>query len=95
MSIEKLASKYMASVEHVFDQIKVADTSPNFDLNSVRNVVNSARAYLDDAKYYKKQKKFEVSLASAAYCEGLLDALKMLGVVKFEWSVRKKGKKEK
>jgi len=48
-----------------------------------------AKAYLQDAKYYRDGKRFDVSLASVAYCEGLLDALKMLGAVKFEWPARK------
>jgi len=45
---------------------------------------------LKDAKYYKDEKKFETSLTSIAYCEGLLDALRLLGVVKFEWPTKKK-----
>jgi hypothetical protein len=56
--------------------------------------VDASKAYLEDAKYYREKKKFEVSLTSVAYCEGLLDALRMLGVVKFEWPTRKKIKKE-
>jgi hypothetical protein len=40
---------------------------------------------LEDAKYYKDQKRFETSLTSVAYCEGLLEALRLLGAVKFEW----------
>ena len=51
----------------------------------VKKVLEFAKAYLEDAKYYKKEKKFETSLVSIAYCEGLLDALKMLQMVKFEW----------
>ncbi|MEM2104245.1 MAG: DUF357 domain-containing protein [Candidatus Bathyarchaeia archaeon] len=51
-------------------------------------VVELAKAYLQDAKYYSESKQFEVSLASIAYCEGLLDALKMLGAVKFEWPAK-------
>jgi len=45
---------------------------------------------VEDAKYYKLQKKLEVSLTSIAYCEGLLDALKLLGAVKFEWPTNQK-----
>jgi hypothetical protein len=52
-----------------------------------------AKAYLEDARYYREKKKFEVSLTSIAYCEGLLDALRLLGAVKFEWPTRKKGGK--
>jgi len=52
-----------------------------------------AKAYLQDAKYYRDEGKLEVSLASVAYCEGLLDALKMLGMVKFEWPRKKEEEK--
>jgi hypothetical protein len=54
-------------------------------LDDVRRVVELAKAYLQDAKYYRDRGKLEVSLASVAYCEGLLDTLKMLGMVRFEW----------
>jgi FAD synthetase len=61
-------------------------TSPiNMHVENVQKVLDCAKAYLEDARYYREKKKFEVSLASVAYCEGLLDALKLLGVVSFEW----------
>ncbi len=41
-----------------------------------------------DAKYYKAQGKLETSLTSIAYCEGLLDALRLLGAVEFEWPAK-------
>ncbi|MEM3694926.1 MAG: DUF357 domain-containing protein [Candidatus Bathyarchaeia archaeon] len=88
MSLEELVSKYIASAEHVFCGIEVAKNIVNLDASSVRKVLDFAKAYLEDAKYYRDRKKFEVSLASIAYCEGLLDALKLLGAVKFEWQTR-------
>jgi hypothetical protein len=39
------------------------------------------------------EKNLETSLTSIAYCEGLLDALKLLGAVKFEWPARIERKK--
>ena len=51
-------------------------------LERVLEIVESAKAYLEDAKYYRKKGKLEVSLTSIAYCEGLLDALKLLGAIK-------------
>jgi FAD synthetase len=90
MSLEKLVSKYMASTEHVLSRMEIAGSSVNLNVDDVTKVVESAKAYLEDAKYYRKRKKFEVSLASVAYCEGLLDALKLLGAVKFKWPIRKK-----
>jgi len=49
------------------------------------SVLSYANDYLEDAKYYKAQGNFETSLTSVAYCEGILDALKLIGAVKFEW----------
>jgi len=88
MSLEGLVSKYIASAEHVFCEAEVVENTFSLNVESVRKVLDFARAYLEDAKYYRDKKKFEVSLASVAYCEGLLDALKLLGAVKFEWSTR-------
>jgi hypothetical protein len=93
MSLEKLVSKYIASAEHAFGELEIVETSKSFDAKGVRDVVNLAKAYLEDAKYYRDEKRFEVSLASVAYCEGLLDALKMLGVAKFEWPAKERSEK--
>jgi FAD synthetase len=89
MSLSELASKYIRSAEHVFDKIEVTESALTLDLVRVRNVVDFAKAYLKDARYYREKKKFEVSLTSIAYCEGLLDALRMLGAVRFEWPTGK------
>jgi hypothetical protein len=90
MSWEKLASKYIATAEQVFTELQVMDVCVNVDVADVREVLEFARAYLEDAKYYKDKGKFEVSLTSIAYCEGLLDALRLLGAVKFEWPAKRK-----
>ena len=39
-----------------------------------------------DALYYNDQKEFETALVSISYCEGLLDALRLLRMVEFQWS---------
>lgn len=95
MSLEELASKYIASAEHVFGTMEIVEGCTCLSMDSVKRVVESARAYLQDAKYYMEKKRFEVSLASIAYCEGLLDALKILGTVKFEWPTRKEERRRK
>ena len=95
MSLEKLVSKYIASTEHVLKNMETVENSMNIDAESVRKVVEYVKAYLEDAKHYRNRKKFEVSLASVAYCEGLLDSLKLLGAVKFEWPVKRERRREK
>jgi FAD synthetase len=95
MSLKELVSKYITSAEHVFCELEIAEIRINIDVSGITKVVESAKAYLEDAIYYRDQKRFGVSLASVAYCEGLLDALKLLKAVNFEWPAEKKAKSGK
>ena len=85
MSLETLVSKYIASAEKVLSEMRQNRGSIMIDEENISRVVESVSAYLEDAKYYKTQKRLETSLTSVAYCEGLLDALRLLGAVNFEW----------
>jgi hypothetical protein len=85
MSLEALTSKYIASTEKVLKEIQRIKGAINVTEENIVNILSYVNNYLEDAKYYKAQKRFETSLTSIAYCEGLLDALKLLGAVKFEW----------
>ena len=60
---------------------------------TVAAVLCWATDYLEDAKYYKAQGKLETSLTSIAYCEGLLDALRLVGAVEFEWPTKQQTQK--
>jgi hypothetical protein len=85
MNLDVLVSKYIDSAEKVLTEMQLTKDPLTIDDARVNEVVGWVKAYLEDAKYYKAQKKLETSLTSIAYCEGLLDALKLLGAVKFEW----------
>jgi FAD synthetase len=85
MSLEALVSKYIGSTEKVLREMQRTKGLTSVAEERIDNILDYVTAYLEDAKYYKDQKKFETSLTSVAYCEGLLDALRLLGVVKFEW----------
>ena len=93
MSLEALASKYIASTEKVLKEMQQTEGSISVAEESVDNILGYVTAYLEDAKYYKAQKRFETSLTSVAYCEGLLDALRLLGAVKFEWPAKAERKR--
>jgi len=82
MSIEALVDKYIGSTEKALKEMKRAKTSVKLDGKSIDEIVAYAMAYLEDAKYYRDQKKLETSLTSIAYCEGLIDALKLIGAIK-------------
>ncbi len=93
MSLEALTSKYISSAEKVLNELQRAKLPISVTEDAVGNILRWASDYLADAKYYKAQGKFETSLTSVAYCEGLLDGLRLLGAVKFEWPTnQKKGK---
>jgi FAD synthetase len=92
MSLEALTAKYIASAEKVIKELHKTQAPISVSEEDVAKVLRWVVDYLEDAKYYKGQGKFETSLASVAYCEGLLDALRLLGAVKFEWP-EKQGRK--
>jgi FAD synthetase len=85
MTISKLVSKYIRNTERVLRETKVVQDFTRLDEEKIKRVVDRAKRYLEDAKYYEERKEFETSLASVAYCEGLLDALRLLGGVEFSW----------
>ncbi|MGA3111108.1 MAG: DUF357 domain-containing protein [Candidatus Bathyarchaeia archaeon] len=93
MSSEELAAKYISSAEKVFKELQQTKELVTVSEADTSKVLRWAFDYLEDAKYYKAQGKFETCLTSVAYCEGLLDALRLLGAVKFEWPTNQERKK--
>jgi len=85
MTLKELTSKYIRSSEKVLAEVKLVQDVVVIDEEKIKGIVESAKHYLNDAKYYQERNKLDTSLASVAYCEGLLDALRLLGVVEFTW----------
>ena len=92
-SLEELTSKYIAMAEQVFGELQRCKDGVSVDKDMIESVLAWATDYLEDAKYYKAQGKLETSLTSVAYCEGMLDALRLIGAVKFEWPTKEELKK--
>jgi len=85
MTLEELVTKYVRNTERVLTQMRVIENSVTVDQKKVREVIGTAQRYLEDAKYYREKERLETSLAAVAYCEGLLDALRLLGMAEFSW----------
>jgi len=85
MTLEQIVSKYISNAERVFSEVKWVSSSVHLNEGKIENVIETAKRYLQDAKYYQRRSKLETSLVSVAYCEGLLDALRLLGAVEFSW----------
>jgi FAD synthetase len=92
MSLETLTTRYISMAEKVFSKLKRTQTPISLTEKMLASILSYANDYLEDAKYYKAQGNLETSLASVAYCEGLLDALRLLGAVNFEWPINQEKK---
>ncbi len=91
----RLIKKYVQNAENVLKTINLQTKPISLKPQATQSVIEQAKAYLEDSKYYLKQRKLSVSLTSIAYCEGLLDALRLIGVAHFEWLTNNAVKQEK
>ena len=85
MTLGELVTKYIQGAERVIQEIGEIPADVCLSEGEVKKVFGWAKRYLEDAKYYQKKGKLDTSLTSVAYCEGLLDALRLLGAVEFSW----------
>ncbi len=85
MKLEELLAKYIRNSEKVFAEVKLKQDVVVLDEDKIREIIEHAKRYLTDAKYYDEKKQYETGLVSVAYAEGILDALRMLGMVEFTW----------
>jgi FAD synthetase len=85
MSGQALLVKYIENSEKVFAEVKITPKAESLSHEHVAEVVEYAKRYLSDAKYYGEKQQYETGLVSVAYCEGLLDALRLLKLVDFTW----------
>jgi len=85
MNLEALLHKYIQNSEKVFAEIKLKQDIVVLDEEKIIEIIEHAKRYLSDAEYYQEKEQFETGLAAVAYCEGILDALRMLGMVEFTW----------
>ena len=83
--IEELIVKYIGGADRVVKEIGELPETVQLDEKKAKTVFDWAKRYLEDATYYQEKGKMETSLTSVAYCEGLLDALRLLGAVEFSW----------
>lgn len=92
MSGKTLLSKYIRNSEKVLAEVKIRQNARASSKEQVGDVVEYAKRYLSDAKYYGEKQQYETGLVSVAYCEGLLDALRLLKLVDFTWPETKEKK---
>ncbi|MCS7117939.1 MAG: diphthine synthase [Thaumarchaeota archaeon] len=74
------AAKYLAKAKSVVMKLEVGVES-----TSVRRAIETVSDYLSDAEHFLNSGREEDALVAVSYAEGILDALRLLGAVRFEW----------
>jgi len=82
--IQRLIKKYSKSCRNVIKNLKLQTLPSTITTEQVNALIQHATNYLDDGEYYVTDRK-PTALVSVSYAEGILDALKLLGLVQFEW----------
>jgi diphthine synthase len=82
--LERLIEKYGAACRRALDEMEVSLLPRMMADEEVKTLIDHAVRYLQDAEHYARERK-AIALASVSYAEGILDALRLLGLVDFEW----------
>jgi diphthine synthase len=82
--LDRLIEKYMEGCKRVQGEMKLKEMPASIPGERVTELLDHADRYLRDAEFYATDKK-GTALTSVAYAEGVLDALRLLGIVEFEW----------
>ena len=81
MKIQEKVNKYIKNTEISLKNVKIND-GLSIDYALIQKVIAESKRYYEDAKYFMKKNMYETSLTAISYCEGLLEALKILGFIK-------------
>ena len=82
--LERLIEKYGAACRRALDEMEVQLLPRTMTDEEVKTLIDHAVRYLRDAEHYARERK-ATALASMSYAEGILDALRLLGLVDFDW----------
>jgi len=82
--IERLIGRYAESCRRALNGLRLGRLPLELGEVEVKDLIEKAERYLDDAAYYASGRR-ATALASVCYSEGILDALRLLGLVEFEW----------
>ncbi len=74
------AKGYIAKLREVLARLEVSSHK-----EGTKRVLELAEAYVDDAEEFLRSGRAEDALVASSYAEGLLDGLRLIGLVRFEW----------
>lgn len=74
------ARSYIAKAREVIGELEVVS-----DSEGTRRLLELAETYVNDAEEFLRSGRAEDALVAVSYAEGIFDALRLLGLVRFEW----------
>jgi len=83
--VEEKLAKYLESLREVLDEVELKEGS-----KEAQEVLDLARRYYLDALHYLSRDPL-TALICVVYSEGLLDALRFLGLASFKWPFERRG----
>jgi hypothetical protein len=82
-SASERTARYLELTSTSLKRLKIKELPATVENTQVHYVLAMVRGYVKDATHYSQNRKPVISLACVAYAEGLLDALKFLGLAEF------------
>ena len=72
------AQRYIGIITRTLEKQKIRAAGHQVQPENVKKIFDTINRYIDDAQHYLNSGRGTTALASVAYAEGLLDALKFL-----------------
>lgn len=87
----KKLERYISGTERVFRTMQQMPPTDEGQRRSLEENVALSRQYLSDSKHYMGKGDLITALVCIAYCEGLIDACRNMGWLKYEWEFDRQG----
>lgn len=78
-------NKYISGTDRIFKVMEVLPPEEQQLRKRFEEAVALSKQYLDDSTYYLKKGDLVTSLVCIAYCEGIIDACRKLGWLRYMW----------
>ena len=95
-NVEERLRRYISSFEKVLKELDIEALERSGDQHvkkKIEYIVDLAKRYYEDSKYYMDKGDYITGLINIAYAEGLLDSIRYMGYIDFNWSRDVKEKK--
>jgi len=88
LDLRERAWIYIASARRALESLE-AEAGRLRGVGDIGRLLDAVKRYISDAEFYYGRGDYATALAAASYAEGLIDALKYLGVAEPRWPERR------